>query len=361
MDDGPDGGCSWQAWKFGMKREDLYTKLQDQYNTVAFSIQDPDAFHHDVCEISKIASDNDEFHRLLDERKQVRLDQLSQSLQSASVEIIANPKLIGTEQWQYAIQLFRTRSFDSLVRYFASYLPDDHEWSSSAADPTTKPFFDDEIDGPTSVMTHEPLSFIDTTCTSMIPSSHLPPSPRSLTTCSEDSSSVSTPSRTHSFSEPESDAMMLSTTLARDFGDEYPSQWDAPDTPTTSVSDTSEFSSLDDVADTKHYDLHGRISSAPSVSENVEDEQDLETPTPREGAKELCLHVYQTTPIESIESMASLSTTLKVSPSKYTTLQQRVRDASPGLSRARRRSPEIGRIQKPVHDTNRIRPKSLKR
>ncbi|KAI0158244.1 hypothetical protein GGR57DRAFT_40511 [Xylariaceae sp. FL1272] len=361
MDDEPDGGCSWQAWKFGMKREDLYTKLQDQYNTVAFSIQDPDAFHHDVCEISKIAADNDEFHHLLDERKQLRLDQLSQSLQSASVEIIANPKLIGTDQWQYAIQLFRTRSFDSLVRYFASYLPDDHQWSSSATDSTTGPFFDDEIDGSTSVMMHEPLTFIDTTCTNMIPASHLPPSPRSLTTCSEDSSSVSIPSRTHSFSEPESGAMMLSTALARDFDDEYPSQWDAPDTPTTSISDASEFPSLDDVADTKHYPER-TSSSALSCSETVEDdEQDLETPTPRDIVKEPCLHPHQATSIESIELMSSLSTTPKAFPSKYTPLQQRIRDASPGLSRARRRSPDIGRIQKPLPDTSRIRPKSLKR
>ncbi|KAK2071038.1 hypothetical protein P8C59_005493 [Phyllachora maydis] len=37
---------------FGMKRDDLYGKLQDQYNTLKSSIQDPEAFHHDVFEIS---------------------------------------------------------------------------------------------------------------------------------------------------------------------------------------------------------------------------------------------------------------------------------------------------------------------
>ncbi|CAI4218544.1 unnamed protein product [Parascedosporium putredinis] len=92
-----DPGWSWPAWKFGMKREDLTTKLHDKYNTFPSSIQDPEAFHHDVF------------------------------------EIIAHPKLVGTEQWQYALQLFRTRSLDSLVRYFSSYLPEsylDHHSSS---------------------------------------------------------------------------------------------------------------------------------------------------------------------------------------------------------------------------------------
>ncbi|ORY55874.1 uncharacterized protein BCR38DRAFT_297361, partial [Pseudomassariella vexata] len=123
-----DPGSSWPAWKFGMKRDELFTKLHDQYNTFPSSIQDPEAFHHDVYEISNTASTTAEFHHLLADRKDQRLRELNNSLESASLEIIANPKLIGTEQWQHALQLFRTKSLDSLVRYFASYLPEDHSW-----------------------------------------------------------------------------------------------------------------------------------------------------------------------------------------------------------------------------------------
>lgn len=47
-----DSGWTWPAWKFGMKRDDLFTKLHDQYNVVPSSLQDPEAFHHDVYEIS---------------------------------------------------------------------------------------------------------------------------------------------------------------------------------------------------------------------------------------------------------------------------------------------------------------------
>ncbi|XXH06105.1 hypothetical protein Hte_012550 [Hypoxylon texense] len=345
-----DPGWSWPAWKFGMKRDELFTKLHDQYNTLAFSIQDPEAFHHDVYEISTTASNVDEFHRLLADRKQLRLNELNQSLESASVEIIANPNLIGTQQWQYALQLFRSRSLDSLVRYFASYLPDDHPWHGCTDDTTSKPFFDEPEDDDY-FMTHEPLP-INTT--SSIPASHLPPSPRSLTTCSDDSA-ASTPSRTLSFSEPESDVMVLSTTLSRGgFDDGETSQSDDPDTPTTSISDMSETRSLD---------------SQPEMEEDYEqDEEDEPTPLPpsmqkeSESASDSSKVETPTRRSEIATSSYSGDESLKsISSSKYSPLHRSIRDGSPGLSRSRRRSPEVGRVQKPSPDPTRIRPKRRRR
>jgi hypothetical protein len=119
-----DPGWSWPAWKFGLKRSDLFDSLHDQYNTFAFSLQDPEAFHADVSQVANEARSKDEFHRLMADRQQQRIRELHQSLGSLAVEIIANPKLMDSEHWQYAVQLFRTKSFDSLVRYFASYLPE---------------------------------------------------------------------------------------------------------------------------------------------------------------------------------------------------------------------------------------------
>ncbi|KAH7200751.1 hypothetical protein BKA60DRAFT_582559 [Fusarium oxysporum] len=37
-------------------------------------------------------------------------------------------------QWEHAVRLFQTNSLDSLVRYFASYLPTDHIWHPSCQD-----------------------------------------------------------------------------------------------------------------------------------------------------------------------------------------------------------------------------------
>ncbi|KAI2640999.1 hypothetical protein GGS21DRAFT_352621 [Xylaria nigripes] len=349
MDDFDDY-CCWQPWKFGMKGEDLHTKLHDQYNTITLAIQDPEAFNHDVYEISNLAADVEEFHQKLEQRKQHRLDQLNTSLQSASVEIIANPKLIGTDQWQHAIQLFRTRSFDSLVRYFSSYLPEDHQWNTSAQDFSTMPFFD-ELDDPTPIMTHEPLSFERATSTSSIPASHLPPSPRSLTMCS-DSSSVSTPARTLSFSEPESDVLALSTNLNPDYDDDT-SQWDDIDSPTTPLSEISEIN-------TSKYSEGNKLGES-----NIDHEQPTQ-PASRDqydAQESQTPMAAQTTagPFLSEETPTKSTSKRMASPSKYSQLEQTVRERSPRLSRPRRRSPEIGRIQKLSADPPRLRTRSLKR
>lgn len=123
-----DPAYTWPAWKFGLKREDLSNKLHDQYNAYLAPIQSPEAFYHDISEIAHTAHSTTEFHRLAHARRQQRLNELNEALESASFEIIGNPSLIETPQWEHAIQLFRTNSLDSLVQYFASYLPQEHRW-----------------------------------------------------------------------------------------------------------------------------------------------------------------------------------------------------------------------------------------
>lgn len=375
-----------------MKREELFTSLHDQYNTFPSSIQDAEAFHHDVFEISNAAATVDEFHSLLADRREQRLHELNNGLESASLEIIANPKLIGTQQWQYALQLFRSKSLDSLVRYFASYLPDNHPWhhhpqdqTSSRSTTTTtssfsdaashstassKPFFDDEE---RELFTHEPFTF----CTK-IPASHLPPSPRSLTMCSDSSAAspididhhdfvlnTMSPARTLSFSEPESDLMVHSGMLSLpDHDDEdETSQSDDPETPTTSVSDMSEVRSLPESCPR---DEARDESVTPAACENsVEESVESDTPTPR---NELNSDSY----ISAGESCKSSSLSTKSSHQESSPLYTHVlheyvrssrksrRDGSPGWT-ARRRSPEVRRVQKPMPDSIRVRPKFRRR
>jgi hypothetical protein len=376
-----------------MKREELFTKLHDQYNTFPSSIQDPEAFHHDVYEISNTASSTDEFHRLLADRKDQRLRELNDTLESASLEIIANPRLVGTEQWQYALQLFRTKSLDSLVRYFASYLPDDHPWqhshddvhtvatassvSDSVADSddslstnSSKPFFDDDDHV---FLTDEPL-----TIHTSLPASHLPPSPRSMTMCS-DSSEVSpidgahhdydddavaahrnyilntlTPARTLSFSEHESDAMVHSGTISHHDEDDETSQSDDLDTPITSVSDISE----DDHAYESRDESITPAVCEDSVEESVEES---ETPTPRnELPSDSYMHPDLTTkPTMPIHHPSSPLYNQVLHEYVRSSRKSR-RDGSPGWS-VRRTSPEVGRVQKPLPDPIRIRPKGRRR
>ncbi|KAF5554421.1 ribose-phosphate pyrophosphokinase [Fusarium phyllophilum] len=134
-----DPGYTWPAWKFGLTREDLSNKLHDQYNTYLAPIQSPEAFYHDISEIAHTAHSAAEFHHLAHGRRQQRLSELNDALESASFEIIGNPNLINTPQWEHAIQLFRTNSLDSLVQYFASYLPQEHRWHPLRQDSVRQP------------------------------------------------------------------------------------------------------------------------------------------------------------------------------------------------------------------------------
>ncbi|KAF6831248.1 hypothetical protein CMUS01_07407 [Colletotrichum musicola] len=315
MDDDP---ClAWPFWKFGMKRDDLSTKLHDQYNTIPSSIQDPDAFHHDVCELSRLADTAEEFHRLMADRKELRLTELNASLDLAAVEIIANPKLVGTAQWSYALQLFRTRSLDSLVRLFSSYLPDDYSTrhqgyytasstgssysdrcsirtastNLSSLDDTDGPtfFHDDDDDKP--VMTHEPLHI----STSIASSTELPPSPRSMTMQSETSASSPidadhddydfhnlTPARTLSFSGSESGSF-AGRRLQRlhDEEDEDTSQSEDPDSLTTSVSDLDNRSTRESTVEEEqqHDDYFTTYSPESAIEEDDNSECGEEFPT----------------------------------------------------------------------------------
>jgi hypothetical protein len=380
MDDDP--GWAWPYWKFkGFQRSDLFTTLHTKYNTVSSPIQDPEAFHHDVYEISNMASTAEEFYTLLDERKEMRLQELNNALESASFEIIGNPKLIGTQQWQYAIQLFRTRSLDSLVRYFASYLPDAHPWHNVEADTqssttvssisdsiadsvdsistkSSKPFFDDDDD----FLTHEPLAIHKS-----VPDSHLPPSPRSLTMCTD--SSVASPvdevhddypenslphSGTLSFSENESDVMVHSGTLSTPY-DDATSQVDDLET---------SFSSVSDVSDESKRPLHGNPRGEDGIvspAESVESE----TPTPRtEDLSDSYLqgrHTKSTTASEVNETNPSHSPLYTQVLNEFVrSCRKSRRDCSPARG-VRRTSPELGRVQKAVPDQIRVRPKGRRR
>lgn len=374
-----------------MKRDDLFSKLHDQYNTFQSTIQDPEAFHHDVYEISNSASTANEFHRLLADRREQRLRELNDGLESASLEIIANPKLIGTHQWQYALQLFRSKSLDSLVRYFSSYLPDDHPWHQSYSDDeqndgdvrttvsstdsvvdvvsdhghcSSKPFFDD---GERYFITNEPLA-INTS----VPASHLPPSPRSMTMCS-DSSAASyvsdnahheyelatlTPARTLSFSESEPDGMAQSGLLPFEHDYEETSQPD--DSPVTSVSDISEsgFSTTDIGQHDKH-DFRREAIPPAECEGSVEESVEADTPTPR---NETQMDSYiSLRPSKSAASLRGISRLRAHALQEHARLSRKNRrDGSPSRT-VRRTSPELGRIQKPLQDPVRIRPKGRPR
>lgn len=224
-------------------------------------------------------------------------------LEDASFEIIGNPSLIGTEQWQYAIQLFRTKSLDSLVRYFSSYLPQEHPWHNDSGSPISStdsshpvifdcdgPMFFDEPEEDDTYYTNEHSQSFDITDLS------LEQPTRSMTVRSEDSGvevseriqhrhkyGARASQRATSFSESEPD-LAIHDSVPTLHDDEVTSQSDDPETPSTSISDLSDAESqgkdrlvttiLDDDAHSEYLSIsHAPLSSMDSM--------ESETPTPK--------------------------------------------------------------------------------
>lgn len=378
-----------------MKRDDLFTKLHDQYNTFTFTLQDPEAFHHDVYEISRDADTAEEFHHLMAERRQQRLSELHESLESLAVEIIANPKLMDSEHWQFALQLFRTKSFDSIVRYFASYLPDNYldrhdsvsVASSSFSDShsvktasTTASSVDDaplpSFLGDETIMTKEPL----TIHTNILPSHHVegPLSPpQSEGTMSESSASSPIDFESHRFSSnPPSRSMSFSGSESGPFGpdmarplvhdDDETSQSDDSDTAVTSDSECLEsqssidtFGVREQALDTQEDDFEDEFPTAQFPEDSFDffdsvndDSLESDTPTPRQEFVASSYVEYKSVVSRRIPSPHRRSP----SPSpKHHPLSHRHEGYSP---KRVKRSPEeaLSKIQKPMPVSRRSRP-----
>lgn len=322
-----DPGCAWPFWKFGLQKDDLTTTLHDRFNTIPSAIQDPEAFHHDVYELSTRASTLDEFERLMEDRKKLRLEELNGKgyerqarrgtqltisltgmLEDASFEIIGNPSLIGTEQWQYAIQLFRTKSLDSLVRYFSSYLPQEHPWHNESVSPASSAdsihasiftcdgpmFFDEPAEDDTYYTNEHSQQSFD------IADISLDQPTRSMTVRSEDSgvsvteriqhkhqydTRVSQRAMSFSESELEHTSTTMHDSIPTLHDDEVTSQSDDPETPSTSISDMSdvEESQGKDIVVTTIVDddAHDEYLSISHAQLSSMDSMESETPTPK--------------------------------------------------------------------------------
>ncbi|KAI2465771.1 hypothetical protein F4781DRAFT_408200 [Annulohypoxylon bovei var. microspora] len=112
----------WPAAKFRMRQDDLFRELHSRHNTFPFAVQEPEAFHRDVCEAASEARTPEELHRLLDDRKELRLRELDARFDAAASRLTKDPVSVGRQHWDHVLQLFRDRSYDALVRYFAAYV-----------------------------------------------------------------------------------------------------------------------------------------------------------------------------------------------------------------------------------------------
>lgn len=119
----------WPSYKFGLPLEALFSSLDTQYNTVSIPIQDPEAFHHDVYEISSVATTALEFHTLLADRRKLRLAELRESWRAVACRVAACPQLVSppapsrldtADVWADFLYFSCEFYFDALVKFMSS-------------------------------------------------------------------------------------------------------------------------------------------------------------------------------------------------------------------------------------------------
>lgn len=113
----------WPAWKFGMDMDELFTSLPQRFNRISLPLLDREAFAQDVVYLSHLASDKESFFQMLHERKVMREQELRRLWAKSFRQICGQPSLIGKGLWPQAMFIHRYNSYDSLVRFFADFVP----------------------------------------------------------------------------------------------------------------------------------------------------------------------------------------------------------------------------------------------
>lgn len=135
----------WPAEKFKMRQSDLFRQLQPRHNTFSFTLQDPEAFHRDVCELAEAARTTSELNMLLQQRREERLEEFDCKFEAAGARLARNPYLGGEPRhWDNMAQLFREKSYDALVRYFAMHVDVDDDGGEVARPGEEEPVDVDE-------------------------------------------------------------------------------------------------------------------------------------------------------------------------------------------------------------------------
>ncbi|PNP52157.1 hypothetical protein THARTR1_07366 [Trichoderma harzianum] len=145
-----DPGWRWPFRRFGLKHEDLFTTLHDRFNTQTIPLQNPAAFHHDVCELVCESDTLEELYSALEKRKEQRIKELNDAWDDVTVTIGCRPALLGcrvcleddhedtgrppgsindtgTERWSSFVQYARMPSFDNVITFFDGYVRDERK------------------------------------------------------------------------------------------------------------------------------------------------------------------------------------------------------------------------------------------
>lgn len=122
-----DQSWDWPFQKFGYDDPDvLFTDLHIKYNSIRCAIQDPQAWHLDVCEIAHLADNKKEFLDRLAKRQQERYEELEKAWNKTCAHLIGQPwrftvQMDPDDLWERMISVSRNFAFDTFVDYFGAY------------------------------------------------------------------------------------------------------------------------------------------------------------------------------------------------------------------------------------------------
>ncbi|KAJ8131066.1 hypothetical protein O1611_g2559 [Lasiodiplodia mahajangana] len=124
---------TWPFSKVGYEHpEVLFTSLHTKFNCIPVAIQDPHAWHADVCELALASKTKEQFEAALRKRQDERFQEICETWELTKESLTADPRLWESpqidraNQWGSFIRLARHFSFDCLLGHFANYLPEHH-------------------------------------------------------------------------------------------------------------------------------------------------------------------------------------------------------------------------------------------
>ncbi|KAI0866920.1 hypothetical protein F4860DRAFT_455636 [Xylaria cubensis] len=117
----------WESWKFGISLDAQFTSLHNRFNTWSAPLQSPEAFHHDLWELSNAASTKEELFQALEIRKRQRSEEMAEAWDSIAVHLVGGQSMFRGDQWAYAVRFFRTRSLDHMLAFLYEFLNEEEK------------------------------------------------------------------------------------------------------------------------------------------------------------------------------------------------------------------------------------------
>ncbi|KAI0441910.1 hypothetical protein F4803DRAFT_390706 [Xylaria telfairii] len=105
-----------------MGMDGLFTTLHSRVNTWSAPLQSFEAFHHDVWEISNVASTREDLFQALEVRKEKRAKEMARVWDMMALYMTAGQSILPEDHWAHGIRFFRTRSLDNMLAFLYHFL-----------------------------------------------------------------------------------------------------------------------------------------------------------------------------------------------------------------------------------------------